>query len=72
MGDAGRQDRAGQPQIRVNDFGSTMMEENVVSAAGTSHTDAMTLREMQRLIKDAGYAPIRRNTRYEIVKQKRS
>ena len=51
----------------VNDFGSTMMEENVVSAAGTSHTDAMTLQEMQRLIKDAGYAPIRRNTRYEIV-----
>ena len=51
----------------VNDFGSTMMEENVVSAAGTSHADAMTLREMQRLIRDAGYAPIRRNTRYEIV-----
>jgi cyclic dehypoxanthinyl futalosine synthase len=51
----------------VNDFGSTMMEENVVSAAGTSHTGAMTLTEMQRLIRDAGYEPVRRNTRYEIL-----
>jgi cyclic dehypoxanthinyl futalosine synthase len=51
----------------VNDFGSTMMEENVVSAAGTSHTDAMTLQTMQRLIRDAGYEPVRRNTRYDLV-----
>ena len=51
----------------VNDFGSTMMEENVVSAAGTSHTDAMTLQEIQRLITDAGYEPLRRNTRYEFL-----
>ncbi len=51
----------------VNDFGSTMMEENVVSAAGTSHTDAMTIQEMQRLIRSAGYEPVRRNTRYENV-----
>ena len=51
----------------VNDFGSTMMEENVVSAAGTSHTSEMTLKEMQRLIRDAGYDPVRRNTRYDIL-----
>ena len=51
----------------VNDFGSTMMEENVVSAAGTSHTGAMTLAEIQRLITDAGYKPVRRNTGYEIL-----
>jgi cyclic dehypoxanthinyl futalosine synthase len=51
----------------VNDFGSTMMEENVVSAAGTSHTGAMTLEEMQRLIRDAGYEPVRRNTGYEVL-----
>ena len=51
----------------VNDFGSTMLEENVVSAAGTSHTGEMTLREMRRLIQDAGYEPVRRNTRYETV-----
>ncbi len=35
----------------ANDFGSLMMEENVVSAAGT--TWRMTLPEMQRLIADA-------------------
>ena len=51
----------------VNDFGSTMMEENVVSAAGTSHTNEMTLPEMQRVIRDAGYEPVRRNTRYNIL-----
>jgi len=51
----------------VSDFGSSMMEENVVSAAGTSHTSAMTLAEIKRLIETAGYRPVRRNTRYEIV-----
>ena len=51
----------------VNDFGSTMLEENVVSAAGTSHTNEMSLDAMERLIRDAGFAPQRRNTRYELV-----
>ncbi|MEE3232932.1 MAG: cyclic dehypoxanthinyl futalosine synthase [Candidatus Latescibacterota bacterium] len=52
----------------VDDFGSTMLEENVVSAAGTSHTDEMTLSEMERLISDAGFQPQRRDTRYKRVK----
>ena len=43
------------------------MEENVVSAAGTSHTDDMSPGTMLRLIRDAGYRPARRNTRYEMV-----
>lgn len=51
----------------VDDFGSTMLEENVVSAAGTSHTSDMTLETMQRLIRDAGFAPERRDTRYRRV-----
>ena len=51
----------------VNDFGSTMLEENVVSAAGTSHTNEMDLETMERLIRSAGYEPRRRNTRYEFV-----
>ncbi len=51
----------------VDDFGSTMLEENVVSAAGTSHTSAMTLDVMKRLIRDAGFAPQRRDTRYRHV-----
>ncbi|NKB68189.1 MAG: dehypoxanthine futalosine cyclase [Candidatus Latescibacteria bacterium] len=51
----------------INDFGSTMLEENVVSAAGTSHTDEMNLETMERLISDAGYQPVRRDTRYQQV-----
>ena len=51
----------------IDDFGSTMLEENVVSAAGTSHTTEMTMANMQRLIGDAGYTAQRRNTRYERV-----
>ena len=51
----------------INDFGSTMLEENVVSAAGTSHTDEMNLETMESLIRDAGYQPVRRDTRYQEV-----
>jgi len=51
----------------VDDFGSTMLEENVVSAAGTSHMSDMDLTHMLRLIEDAGYEARRRNTRYEMV-----
>lgn len=49
----------------VNDFGSTMLEENVVSAAGTTYR--MTIEEIERLIRDAGYQPRRRNTLYQPV-----
>ena len=51
----------------IDDFGSTMLEENVVSAAGTSHTTEMNMANMQRLIGDAGYTAQRRNTCYEKV-----
>lgn len=49
----------------VDDFGSTMMEENVVSAAGCVFT--VPIDEIERLIRDAGYEPRRRNTRYELL-----
>ncbi len=49
----------------ANDLGSVMIEENVVSAAGNKFiVDAA---EFERLIRDAGYQPRRRNTRYEPV-----
>src|SRR6185437_9739379 len=38
-----------------NDFGSLMIEENVVSAANTTHRT--TTAEMERLIRDAGFTP---------------
>lgn len=49
----------------ADDFGSTMMEENVVSAAGCTYR--IGAREIERLIRTAGYEPRRRNTRYEPV-----
>lgn len=50
----------------ANDFGSTMMEENVVSAAGTTHK--VNIGQTLRLIREAGKIPAQRNTRYEIVR----
>jgi len=49
-----------------NDFGSTMMEENVVSAAGTTHQVNNSL--IVRLIKEAGRIPAQRNTKYQILR----
>jgi cyclic dehypoxanthinyl futalosine synthase len=59
--------KIGQVALRfgANDFGSLMMEENVVSAAGT--TWRMTLSEMQRLIVDAGYQPVKRRQDYTLL-----
>jgi cyclic dehypoxanthinyl futalosine synthase len=49
----------------ANDFGSVMMEENVVSAAGT--TFRLNAKEIESLIRDAGYEPHRRNNVYELL-----
>ena len=49
----------------ANDFGSVMMEENVVSAAGT--TFRLNAAEIESLIRDAGYEPHRRNNSYELL-----
>lgn len=51
----------------ANDLGSTMMEENVVKAAGASNR--MNQEEMIRLIKDIGEKPAKRNTAYEILER---
>ena len=45
-----------------NDMGSTMIEENVVSAAGTVHS--MNEPEIVAAIRDAGLTPKRRNMTY--------
>ena len=52
-----------------NDFGQVMIEENVVSAAGT--TFQMDSEEVERHIRDAGFAPARRNMRYERLAARR-
>ncbi len=45
-----------------NDVGSIMIEENVVSAAGTHHR--ATEEQLRRLIRDAGFVPKQRDTLY--------
>lgn len=47
----------------ANDFGSIMIEENVVSAAGAPHR--FTYKSIQEAIREAGYEPQLRNQQYE-------
>jgi cyclic dehypoxanthinyl futalosine synthase len=58
--------RIGQIALRygANDFGSVMMEENVVSQAGTSFR--ISREEIERLIADAGFEPRTRNNWYQL------
>jgi cyclic dehypoxanthinyl futalosine synthase len=49
----------------ANDLGSIMIEENVVSQAGT--TFRMGVSDMQRLIKELGYEPHQRNNWYHLL-----
>jgi len=49
----------------ANDLGSTMMEENVVKAAGAQNR--MNQEEMIKLIKDVGEIPAKRDTAYNIL-----
>jgi cyclic dehypoxanthinyl futalosine synthase len=48
----------------ANDMGSLMLEENVVSAAGTVHH--LTLQQMRSAISELGWTPRRRNVFYEL------
>ena len=59
--------KIGQVSLRfgANDFGSLMIEENVVSAAGAHFR--LTEAEIARNIMDAGFVPKRRTMHYEIV-----
>jgi cyclic dehypoxanthinyl futalosine synthase len=59
--------KIGQIALRygANDFGSVMMEENVVSKAGTSFR--ITRDEIEYLISEAGYEPHTRNNWYELT-----
>jgi len=49
----------------ANDYGSVMMEENVVSSAGT--TFRLSREEIERLITEAGYEPHSRNNVYSLL-----
>jgi len=59
--------KVGQVALRfgANDYGSLMMEENVVSAAGTTYRTSIP--EIERIIQDAGYTPRRRRQDYTVI-----
>ncbi|WP_232695827.1 cyclic dehypoxanthinyl futalosine synthase [Brevibacillus daliensis] len=50
----------------ANDFGSTMMEENVVSAAKCAYK--VNTNRILELIREAGKIPAQRNTQYDILR----
>ena len=58
--------KVGQVALRfgANDFGSLMMEENVVSSAGTSFR--LAKEQIEELIRDAGFHPRRRDNWYRL------
>lgn len=49
----------------ANDMGSLMLEENVVSAAGTVHY--LTLAQIHAAIKELGFEPRQRNVHYQLI-----
>ena len=54
-------------QFGCDDLGSTMLEENVVSSAGTKLCSVAEL-ELQRGIADAGFIPVQRDTSYNTLR----
>jgi cyclic dehypoxanthinyl futalosine synthase len=51
----------------ANDMGSVMMEENVVSAAGTTYR--LAERDICRLVRDAGWVPAQRDQYYNVLRR---
>ncbi len=51
----------------ANDLGGTMLEENVVAAAGCSFR--MSQEQIIELVRSAGFIPARRTTEYEILQE---
>lgn len=51
----------------ANDFGSTMIEENVVASAGCSYR--VSKEDIVAAIKSAGFRPAQRDTYYRLLKK---
>ncbi len=51
----------------ANDFGSTMIEENVVAAAGVHFS--ISLEELVDTIREAGFKPVQRDTLYRRIRE---
>jgi FO synthase subunit 2 len=52
----------------ANDFGGTLVNESISTAAGATHGQLQSPASRRRAIRDAGRVPVQRNTRYGVVK----
>jgi cyclic dehypoxanthinyl futalosine synthase len=61
-------EKAGQLGLHfgADDFGGTLLEENVLRAAG--HENATTTERVVRIIREAGFVPVQRSTLYETLR----
>jgi FO synthase subunit 2 len=53
----------------ANDFGGTLINESISTAAGASHGQLQTPSALRRAIRDAGRIPFERSTRYEVLRE---
>jgi FO synthase subunit 2 len=52
----------------ANDFGGTLMNESISTAAGAGHGHFLTPQDMRRWIRTAGRTPAERSTTYRILR----
>ena len=52
----------------VNDFGGTLINESISTAAGAQHGQLMRPKEILQLIRSAGRIPVQRSTTYRMLK----
>ena len=52
----------------ANDFGGTLINESISTAAGSQHGQLLKPKEIRHLIRDMGRVPAERNTTYKILK----
>jgi 5-amino-6-(D-ribitylamino)uracil---L-tyrosine 4-hydroxyphenyl transferase len=55
-------------QVGVNDFGGTLINESISTAAGAQHGQLMKPKEIRQLIRAAGRTPAQRSTTYKMLK----
>ncbi|MGO8996637.1 MAG: 5-amino-6-(D-ribitylamino)uracil--L-tyrosine 4-hydroxyphenyl transferase CofH [Polyangiaceae bacterium] len=52
----------------ANDFGGTLINESISTAAGASHGQLQAPSALRRAIRDAGRVPVERSTRYDVIR----
>jgi FO synthase subunit 2 len=53
----------------ANDFGGTLINESISTAAGATHGQLQSPSALRRAIRDAGRVPFERSTRYEVLRE---